>query len=419
MLSIVTPSSIRKLADRFKDTQECSYGCLCVFFALHLFGCTSLCAAARCLAWSPSVSTLQRGVQQFSGTRFMKRLRGSVLRRLGNDLNSERFCYAIDDVPVEHFGKDIFRVGSWGGHGRGLMRGQRIMVLVLVDRKRGVALPLAYEVLTNTNSPGHRKATDVSFSLLELVLKAGFPKLPIVLDSWFDSVALMNSIHQRGVEFVIECKSTRKVKRSPAPGAAWKSWMDVLHKRIKRGIKLSGTENSKESRRVRYIAEDCVFIKGLKIKLKAAAMYNKPTDGGFFAVYVSNKLQMSGSEIWALSRARWHIEEAFRMLKQDFSFGKLPLQGEAGTDVSLCFSIGLLVSFQLERGLWVSRRSSVGSAVKEFREHCFRHFLDECASGSRRVTVFVLKTRRKVERNNRKPVNPTADEVFAWKVQAS
>jgi len=340
----------------------------------------------------------------------MRRIRGSVLRRLGRVLDSDRFCFAIDDVPVEHYGKNIFRVGVWGGHG-GLMRGQRILVLALVDRQRGVALPLAYEILTNTSNPEHRKATEVSLSLIDLVLAEGFPKLPYVFDSWFDGASFMEQLDNRSLKFVIECKSTRKVKRSPAPGAKWKSWLDVLHKKMKRGVKLEGTENSKERRTTRYLAEDWVFIKGLKLKLKAAAMYNKATDGNFFAVYVSNDKQIPGSEIWALSRSRWHIEEAFRMLKQDFSFGKLPLTSEAGADIGICFPISLLISFQLERDLWSARKSSVGSAVKEFRERCLEKFIGECADGSRRNTISVLRNRRRSERNNKKPVDSAADEI--------
>lgn len=419
MMSIVVPPQIRKIADRFKSTQDIGFGSLCALFALHLFGCRSLSEAARNLSWSPSVSSLQRAVSKFSGNRFMRRMRKSILNRLALDLDPSNFCFAIDDVPVEHFGKNIHRIGSWKCHGGGLMRGQRILVLALIDRRRGVALPLAFEVLTNTKVPDHRKATDIAVDLVKQILCENFPQLPFVFDSWFDSVRLMNELSDLGVTFLIEAKSTRKVKRCAAPGAKWRTWKDLLHGRIKRGVKLKATENSKTSRETRYVAEGRVFIKGRDSMLKAAAMYNKPTDGKFFAVYITNNLDMSGAEMWSLSRARWHIEEAFRILKQDFSFGKLPCQGTGGTEVAVCIPFALLVSFQLERSEWTQRKTTVGSSVKEVRERSLQQVLTEIEKGTKRFSLLQLKCRRKIERNTKKPVNPTADEIMAWKEQVA
>ena len=419
MHSVITPIQIRKLADRFKSTQECSFGCLGALFALHLFGCVSLCEGVRQLAWSPSVSALQNATAQFSTNRFMRRLRQGILRRIGNDLNGERYCFAVDDVPVECYGKNIFRIGNWPSHGGGLMRGQRILVLALIDRQRGVALPLAFELLTNTKDPEHRKATDVAVDLVKLILEERFPRLTVVFDSWFDSVRLMDELDNLEVTFVIEAKSNRKVKRCAAPGAKWRTWKDILHGRIKRGVKLAPTANSKENRGTRYVAEGRVCINGRDAMLKAAAMYNKPSVGKFFAVYVSNNLNLSGAELWSSSRARWHIEEAFRMLKQDFSFGKLPLQGRTGTEVSICFPFALLISFQLDRSEWTTKNTTIGSAVKEVRERSLNQIHDEYSRGSKRMSPLVLKSRRKIERNTKKPVNPTANEIHAWKTNAA
>jgi hypothetical protein len=334
-------------------------------------------------------------------------------------LNLERYCLAIDDVPVEHFGKGIYKIGSWKNHGGGFMRGQRILVLALIDRQNGVALPLAYEVLSNSSHPEHKKATHLALEMLELLHAEKFPKLVCIFDSWFDSVPLINELKRIGVNFVIECRSHRKVKRCPAPGAKWKTWKDILHKRIKRGVKLTPTENTKEPRGTKYVAEGCVCINGLNSMLKAAAVYNNPTDGKFFAVYVTNDLKMSGYEIWSHSRARWHIEEMFRILKQDFSFGQLPLSGKNGTDVGVCLPFSLLVSFQLDRKLWTNRRSTVGSAVKEQREMALNFCLEEATRGSKRSSILVLKTRRKSDRNTKKPINPTANEFLRWKNQAA
>lgn len=418
MLSIRVPSQIRKLADRFKSTQDFSYGALCTLFALHLFGCVSLCEAARTLFWSPSVSSLDEAVKQFSSNRFMRRQRGSILRRFKGGLDPERYCYAIDDVPVEHFGKKIFRIGAFK-HGSGFMRGQRILVLALIDKQRGVALPLAYEVLTSTKEKDHKKASDVAVDIIESILKESFPSLPCVFDSWFDGFALMQRLDALGITFIIEAKSSRKIKQNPAPGARWKSWSEIFHPRIRRAVKLSKTENSKDDRRTRYIAERCVLVKKRSKMLKAAVVYNKLSSKEAFAYYVTNDLTMSGANIWEFSRARWHIEEMFRILKQDFSFGKLALSGEAGTAVGVCFPMALLVSFQLETEIWTQRKCTVGSAVKEARDHSLNHLMTDLKKGSKRMTLLTMTSRRKIERNTKKPVNPTADEIKDWKSSAA
>lgn len=157
MLSITVPSEIRKVADRFKSTVDMPFGSLCAFFAMHLFGCSTLCDAARHIAWSPSVSCLDSALHKFSCNRFMRRVRGGILKKLKDRLNAEDFCFAVDDTVVERFGKKIFRIGTWGKHGNGQMvRGQRIMVLALIDRVRGVAIPLAFEVCPRKNDAEYK-----------------------------------------------------------------------------------------------------------------------------------------------------------------------------------------------------------------------------------------------------------------------
>jgi hypothetical protein len=144
--------------------------------------------------------------------------------------------------------------------------------------------------------------------------------------------------------------------------------------------------------------------------LKAAALYNRASAGDFFAVYATNSGNMSGAELWSLSRARWHIEEMFRILKQDFAFGRLPARGKAATEVSVCLPFALLISIQLERSSWTNRTgTTVGSVVKEQRERSLNRVLIELEKGSKRPTLSILKHRRNIERNNKKPVNSTAN----------
>ena len=53
------------------------------------------------------------------------------------------------------------------------------------------------------------------------------------------------------------------------------------------------------------------------------------------------------------------------------------------------------------------------------REHSLSQALDEFQRGSKRIALLCLKCRRKVDRNTKKSVNPTADELKKWKDQAA
>lgn len=137
MLSVTVPTPVRKVADRFKDLfsdTNLNYRCLCALFCMHLFGLPSLSATVRSLGWTISVSSLQRAVQSFDGNRFMRRLRQSILKKFEGQLSDARFCYACEDTPNAKFGKFVFRKCVWGGACKGLHKGQRIMVIALIDK---------------------------------------------------------------------------------------------------------------------------------------------------------------------------------------------------------------------------------------------------------------------------------------------
>ena len=74
MLSVTVPTPVRKVADRFKDLfsdTSLNCRCLCALFCMHLYGLPSLSAAVCSLGWTVSVSSLQRAVQSFEGSRHL------------------------------------------------------------------------------------------------------------------------------------------------------------------------------------------------------------------------------------------------------------------------------------------------------------------------------------------------------------
>lgn len=423
MLSITCPPAVRKVADRYKDLVPFSYGALCSLLMLHLLGCASICEAARVLGWSPSVSTLDRAVQTFEPNRFMRRLRASVLRRFGEAIKAEpeRFCFVVDDTLVERFGANVHALGHHAHHGKsGVTRGQRVIVLALVDIQRGVALPLAFALCLNKKDEGYRPLHDLCFGLVEeVILKAGFPPLVTVADSGFDSVALMKRFDEKGWSFAVEARSNRKAKRIPSPRARWSSLRDALHKETKVSVKLGKTSHRKKARKTKYVASRFVQLNGRSALVSACAVYNKPSDAQPFAFYLSNDLEIRGERLWELSRGRWHIEEMFRTLKQSLSFLAVPTQGESATMAAICLPMALLVEIHVDPTVWGgTERDPVGSITSRLASKLTWGTINEMLSGSKRFSICKLRARRPHKDHRQKPVDPTAEEIRSFLMSA-
>ena len=184
-----------------------------VLFIYFLFGCTSLSQLAREHVNSPSVSDLSRAVAKFPVNRFMRQCRQSVLNHYAAALNPDDFVFAIEYTSNPRYGKTIFGCQRWKSHGGGYF-GQKILVLVLVDIKRNIALPLGYPFLTGKLDPKFISVLQRAVQLVDECLEAGFPQLPIVVDSWFNSKELMEAIFESRNDFCHGAKiQTQSSKR--------------------------------------------------------------------------------------------------------------------------------------------------------------------------------------------------------------
>jgi hypothetical protein len=106
----------------------------------------------------------------------------------------------------------------------------------------------------------------------------------------------------------------------------------------------------------------------------------------------------------------------FRILKQNLGFLSLPLQGKQGCFVNICFPFLVLCSIYGDAELWNgSDKYSVGKILRIFKETQTDFLLDELCSGSKRTSICYFRARRKIYQNRNKPVNPTADEISAFK----
>ena len=380
MLSCTVPTGIRKVADRYKSLfagSETNYAALCAFFALHLYGCKGLSELARTCPWSPSVSALSSAVKGWNANRFMRRLRANVLRRFEGKFNPTDFCYAVDDTANPKYGKWTARCGNWHSSA-GPFHGQKVLAIVLVDRRHGVAIPIHYAFGRKDTDADYKSMPDLALELLADCRAMGFPPLPVTSDSWFDSAPFMRQLEALGLSYDGEIKSRRLVRSNPGPNVKRCNLAAFFKGQPRYSVpaKPYGERGRKRKRRGakkrKWISETTALINGVKHPVKLIAVYNHRLDKDAFAYYISTNRSLSGAELWALARSRWAIEVLFRDMKQNLSFGRLPCTGEEAADLAVCVPFALIVSLRLDDPeIWQlsdAGNDSIGTKIGRIRE---------------------------------------------------
>ena len=418
MISCNIPAGLRKLADRNKDLFEgrlAVFANICGLFSFYLPRCKSLSDLARRCPFTHSVSDLSRAVHAFDGPRFMRRLWASILRRYkGKALDPEDFCYAIDDTDNPKYGKTTFRGGVWHGS-KGKYRGQKVLVLVLVDINRGFAIPLSYAFVAKKDDEGYKPGWQLGLDLFESLLDEGFPALHVTADSWFDSVDFIKGLTALGLPFSGELKGNRLAKSNPGPRVKWQHFPKIF-KEARRARLYTRLDNSKikqRKKRAKCGAQKVVMIKGYKSPIKMLAVYNRLNGKNAFAYYATTDLSLTGARLWELSRARWKIECLFRDLKQFLSFGRLPSGGKEAADLAVCFPFMIYTSLRLDAPeYWgLEKLEAIGIMVGRLREKELNASIALITAKPGHLKVTKLRARR--QRIHKKPVDtPVGRDSF-------
>jgi hypothetical protein len=416
MLTINLIPGIRQVANRHADLFDTKFSSqdFCALLMLHFLGLKSLSDLARSMPGSPSVSAMSEAVHHFPVNRFQRRFQARMLRKFKSKLEAGDAILAIDETHNIKYGRTILGQGRWHKHAKGCYQGQKIVVLAIIDRTTGEAFPISFRVCEK-NSEGCQDIStfDLSLSMLDEIEAVGYPKCPVVMDSWFDSAPFMDELSQRGWTFVIELKSNRFVRSNPNPKSKWKKITSSYQGLPRVGVKHVAPRSQKKMK-TKYVVSQRLYIKKRKSPLHVSTVFNK-ISGKPFAYYATNQLEMAGAEIWRLSRSRWHLEEAFKNLKTYFSFGKLSCQGHAGIETSLYFSFLALAELQDEdlcfSGLTKLPSDSVGTRIEKIRQLSFNASLHLMLYNPNHKLVNQLKTRRSLDRIHKKPVNTVAGAI--------
>lgn len=420
MISFHAPELVRSIADRYKDIAReggIPYPLLCAYIAMTVFGMSSLSDFVRSSSWVASHSVLSAALIFFNKkllSQAMDRLSWSVLKRVHR--NAADWVFAVDTTKNPKRTTGLTGSGLWGDSNGSVYTGRNLLVVAAVNTVTGEAIPVAFEPCLK---PSERKesgsASTQTLALLDRLVEQGWPRLTVILDSWFDSVDFMRALNERKFTFVIELKSFRKLKTNPSPRVKRKSFEEVFAGLPRKGVR-AGTSVAAEKRNsrknLRFTAGKVVWLQGGSRKkslfqVKAAAVYNHPRERSAFGYYATNSLSKSDAWLWKMSRVRWNIEVMFRDLKQYMAWGKQAFHSEEGNDLFLFLPVAVLAWLrekhegqgQIGKMLAELKQSEILRSVKFMMEN----------PNSEKVKKYISRNNK--EYAHKKPVDSAAEKA--------
>lgn len=391
-MSLIIPPYARILAGRFKGlcvglVPGAYFVGLQMLFTFFIGEYDSVADMLRRTSWTLSESHFLSMIDHFPANRFMRRLRRSVLSHYKGHFDPKNFVFAIDDTDNPKYA-NLASVSNWRGS-KGKYYGQKVLVLALVDESANFAIPLGFKFCLPKNNANHVKAPKLAAELLAEVLDFGFPKLPVVADSWFDSAELAEDIQQLGCQFVWETKSNRNVRTNPGPHVRWSKLQVIFC-----GIARSKVPNREDSQTEKWVAHKRILIAGRRSYLNAIAVYNRKNGREAFAFYASTDLAMSGARIWQISRSRWAIECLFRDLKQSLSFGRFPSGKENAVNLAVVIPFIVITLLRLDAQTFgLDEKQTIGNMLRTLRQRETHRNLDLIVKNSQHPAIRKLRNR--------------------------
>lgn len=402
------PKEIREEADMFKGSLGGYYKAFTAVLCGYIFGFSSLSDIMRYFFFSPSVSTMDR----FFQSKTYKNLNRYHRRRLMNlytktSKNINRYAWAVDDTIIPHWGKKIWGAYYWRDHSTGgHVWGHKLMVLGLIDKKRKILIPVFWEILHREGKENlgekHKKGNDVAFDLLQQATKMGFPKYPVVMDSWFAGKELFEKLDKNGYKFVIELRSNRKVVKY-SRSILYESVSDFFKNRFRHKIYYLN--------RPKWATCATLLLNKMEKKLKVVAVANKKgLAHECFAYYATNQLAWDATKVWGLSRDRWSIEVQFRDLKQLFTLGEAAMRSKNAVETTISMSVIAMTVVRFKQLAYADanenqheRPCPASNIVQKCILDSLKRSIHKLASPSNLSSIQKFKVRMRLENFRKKP----------------
>jgi len=398
------------------------YSMLCGYIALSLFGLDSFSDLVRIAPWFPSLSTASQRLSQTEPknlNRAMRRLRWSVLKTVRK--SPEDWAFFFDTTANPKRVEGLPGRGMWATSKGNTFDGRNLVVLVVVNKKTGVAIPIAWAacIKPKDDKDNGKMAWEFVLDLLDTVLEGNFPKLDIGADSWFDGVPFLQELAKRGFNFNIELKSSRTAKSNVSPNAHWKHLEEHFQGESRTGVR-AGTREPKTVPKgllgMKFIASRILRIRAAKrgenekkaeMRIQVTAVYNHPTEKKPFAFYATNNISKSGVWQWQMARWRWNIEVLFRDLKQNLSWGKLTCESHVGCDAFIVIPFLIVGYLRLE--VDPTGKRSLGSMLREVKQASCLRSIEFIAKNPNHGLYKKFKSRMDPSRACQKPVDSVAE----------
>ncbi len=141
----------------------------------------------------------------------------------------------------------------------------------------------------------------------------------VVFDSWYFANDVVNELSSKNRFWITECQSDRRLTLK---GLSLRAEDLVKVLPVLKFRKSVSFTNSKGKKRIFYLAECLIKIKGVEGEIKACVARGSwdEEDPKNVHIFVTNRLSLSAQEIFSKYSMRWGIECMFRDLKDNLGF---------------------------------------------------------------------------------------------------
>ena len=153
----------------------------------------------------------------------------------------------------------------------------------------------------------------------EAYANAGLNFSHIVFDSWYFANDFVNELSSKNRFWITECQMDRRLTYQGQSLRADELVKVLYPLKFKKSVSFTNTKGKK---RIFYLAECIVKIKGIQNQLKAIVAKGSwdEEDSKNVHIFVTDRLSLNSQEIFSQYSMRWGIECMFRDLKDNLGF---------------------------------------------------------------------------------------------------
>ena len=274
---------------------------------------------------------------------------------------SEDALLILDDTVAPRDGKEIEGLGIHHSS-KGLIHGLCAVTALIKAGALNFVFALQGYRPKKVSEPGFFKSkVTLALEILEEAFFL-FPRgLTVVMDTWYGCAPILNPIQEAGWTFVAALKQNRYVY--------WNTLKTAVHLLAKRRLTYKRVKLSKKKRF--WIASQIVWLPQVgRVKLFISRFGNERR------FFVTNKLDMTESEMARIYSQRFAIETFHKDIKQHLGFGEMFMRSWTGVQTHWTI---LAIAYNLVALSSKSRLKSFRQKIRHFRNAIDYETLLKCS----------------------------------------